>query len=119
VCSLSDLDIVLGKRERAIQILLDTPTDAPQYYQEALKACVVAAAISPTHFQDTVRSRRSYGSVYVCACGCSCAAFMSHLTFAQVKIVATNLIAKGSLNEGVQLLCLVISLSSISVFAVS
>jgi len=69
---------MLGNKEKASELLLETsPENADYFYTDALKACIIAASISQTSFHNTV------------------------------KLVATNLIANGNLDEGVQLLCLV------------
>jgi hypothetical protein len=60
-----------------MEMLLETPSSNPQFFIDALKACIVAASINPASFGNTV------------------------------KLVATNLIANGALDEGVQLLCLI------------
>jgi len=70
-------DILLGKKSRAAQLLLETPVENANYYKDALKACILAASVSQEEFQNTI------------------------------KLVATNLIASNSLNEGVDLLTIV------------
>lgn len=72
-----DFNLTLGEKDKAIDLLLETPSENPQFYADALKACVVAASVSPTTFQNTV------------------------------KLVATNLISNDAIEEGVQLLCLI------------
>jgi hypothetical protein len=67
----------LGQKEKAMELLLETPPDNAMYYADVLKACVVAASLSPETFRNTV------------------------------KLVATSLIANGSVDEGVQLLSLI------------
>jgi len=73
----AELHILLGEKDTAIQYLLKTPATNQNFYRDALKACVVAASMDPTNFKNTV------------------------------KLIATNLIANGEINEGVQLLCLI------------
>eukprot|EP00698_Gefionella_okellyi_P024526 TRINITY_DN8678_c0_g1_i1.p1 TRINITY_DN8678_c0_g1~~TRINITY_DN8678_c0_g1_i1.p1 ORF type:complete len:1078 (-),score=210.28 TRINITY_DN8678_c0_g1_i1:854-4087(-) len=65
----------LGQRDKSLQLLLEIPPDKSISYRDALMACVTAAAMSQQTFQNTV------------------------------KLVATNFIAAGQLDEGVQLLC--------------
>ncbi|XP_071448701.1 WD repeat-containing protein 11-like [Hetaerina americana] len=69
--------ILLGESDRAVQLLLETEMDNPQYYSDAIKACLVATIQSTGTAQSTI------------------------------KLVATNLIANGNVWEGVQLLCLI------------
>ncbi len=59
-----------------------------------MKACVVAAAVSPNSFKDTVGSINRDAFV------------IDTFTVFQVKLVATTLIAGGQLDEGINLLCL-------------
>ena len=75
--SITDFHLTLGQKEKAMELLLETPPDNPMYYADVLKACVVAASLSPDTFRNTV------------------------------KLVATSLIANGSVDEGVQLLSLI------------
>ncbi|XP_063221643.1 WD repeat-containing protein 11-like [Bacillus rossius redtenbacheri] len=69
--------ILLGEMDRAVQLLLETELDNPNYYTDAIKACLVATIQSTGAAQSTI------------------------------KLVATNLIANGNIWEGVQLLCLI------------
>ncbi|KAF4521502.1 hypothetical protein B566_EDAN001802 [Ephemera danica] len=69
--------ILLGQTDRAVQLLLETELDNPNYYTDAIKACLVATIQSTGAAQSTI------------------------------KLVATNLIANGNIWEGVQLLCLI------------
>lgn len=80
---IQDLYILLDEKERAMELMLETPNDHAAFYIDTLKACLLAAALSldtsvttSTHFKTTVR------------------------------LAASNLIAHGHLDEGVQLLCL-------------
>ncbi len=74
-----DLLLCLGSTDEAVRLLLDSEPDGPQYYEDSLRACLVAStAVSPPE--------------------------TPHST---TKLVATNLIAEGKLWEGVQLLCLI------------
>ena len=75
--SITDFHLTLGQKEKAMELLLETPPDNAMYYADVLKACVVAASLSPDTFRNTV------------------------------KLVATSLIANGSVDEGVQLLSLI------------
>jgi WD repeat-containing protein 11 len=72
-----DFSLMLGEKDKAVDLLLETPPENTNFYADALKACVVAASVSPTTFQNTV------------------------------KLVATNLISNDAIEEGVQLLCLI------------
>ncbi|KAJ4431502.1 hypothetical protein ANN_20100 [Periplaneta americana] len=69
--------ILLGEMDRAVQLLLETELENPNYYTDAIKACLVATIQSTGAAQSTI------------------------------KLVATNLIANGNIWEGVQLLCLI------------
>lgn len=74
-----DLMLCLGQKDEAVRLLLETEPDNPCYYEDNLKACLVAStAVSE---KDTPHST--------------------------TKLVATNLIAEGKLWEGVQLLCMI------------
>ncbi|GAM26578.1 hypothetical protein SAMD00019534_097530 [Acytostelium subglobosum LB1] len=74
---LIDRNISLGRSHRAINLLLDTTPDHPDFYMLAVKASVIAASISQEYYQSTM------------------------------KLLANNLIAVGKLDEGVQFLCLI------------
>lgn len=69
--------ILLGEMDRAVQLLLETDFNNPNYYADAIKACLLAA------IQKDTGSAQS-----------------------TIKLVATNFIANGRIWEGVQLLCL-------------
>ncbi|KAG8435620.1 hypothetical protein GDO86_013532 [Hymenochirus boettgeri] len=73
----ADQLLLLGQTDRAVQLLLETSADNPQYYCDSLKACLVTTVTSSGPSQSTI------------------------------KLVATNMIASGKLAEGVQLLCLI------------
>ncbi|GFO31567.1 WD repeat-containing protein 11 [Plakobranchus ocellatus] len=73
----ADSYVQLGQSDRAVQLLLETESEAENYYIDCLKACLVASVRSSGASQSTI------------------------------KLVATNLIASGRLTEGVQLLCLI------------
>ncbi|CAH2322764.1 WD repeat-containing 11 [Pelobates cultripes] len=73
----ADQLLLLGQTDRAVQLLLETSADNPQYYCDSLKACLVTTVTSSGPSQSTI------------------------------KLVATNMIANGKLAEGVQLLCLI------------
>ena len=68
---------VLGDRNTSVQLLTQTPPDHPNFYTDILRACVIAASISPQEYEKTVL----FG--------------------------ATNLLATEYLQEGVQLLLLI------------
>jgi len=70
-------NVYLGQHERAIQLLLETPSNTPNFKADALKACLIAALKSPDALKNTI------------------------------KLVATNFIANTELFEGVQLLSLI------------
>ncbi|KAM8852868.1 WD repeat-containing protein 11 isoform 1-T1 [Synchiropus picturatus] len=73
----ADQLLLLGQTDRAVQLLLETSADNPSYYCDSLKACLVTTITSSGPSQSTI------------------------------KLVATNMIANGKLEEGVQLLCLI------------
>uniref|UniRef100_A0A6I8Q846 WD repeat-containing protein 11 n=1 Tax=Xenopus tropicalis TaxID=8364 RepID=A0A6I8Q846_XENTR len=73
----ADQLLLLGQTDRAVQLLLETSAENPQYYCDSLKACLVTTVTSSGPSQSTI------------------------------KLVATNMIANGKLAEGVQLLCLI------------
>jgi hypothetical protein len=68
---------IVGEKKRAINLLLQTAPDHVNFYADALKACVVAASVSPAEFSSTM------------------------------LVCATNLIATDRLDEGVQMLVLI------------
>eukprot|EP01027_Heterolobosea_sp_BB2_P009361 GEZU01013804.1.p1 GENE.GEZU01013804.1~~GEZU01013804.1.p1 ORF type:complete len:1192 (+),score=267.06 GEZU01013804.1:155-3730(+) len=71
-------EALLGEKENAVSLLLDTPADHKDFFINSLHACVIAATVNdPVHFQHTM------------------------------KFVASNFIASGDLNSGVELLCLI------------
>ncbi|EGC36790.1 hypothetical protein DICPUDRAFT_87252 [Dictyostelium purpureum] len=74
---LIEKNILLGRTPRAVNLLLDTTPDHPDFFNRAMKACVISASISPEYYQNTT------------------------------KLIAENLIAVGKLDEGVQFLCLI------------
>uniref|UniRef100_A0A8C4QUC4 WD repeat domain 11 n=1 Tax=Eptatretus burgeri TaxID=7764 RepID=A0A8C4QUC4_EPTBU len=73
----ADKLLLLGQMDRAVQLLLETGADSPGYYCDSLKACLVTTLPASGPSQSTI------------------------------KLVATNMIASGKLEEGVQLLCLI------------
>jgi WD40 repeat protein len=76
-----ELLLLLNQPHRAVQLLLETdPHSMSDYYVDALKACLIAS----------LQSRREDSTAYPV-----------------VKLVATNLIANGMIDEGSQLLCLI------------
>jgi hypothetical protein len=68
--------LLLGEKDKAIELLLETNPQHPQYYQNLLKSCLIAASQSAEHLKNTV------------------------------KLVSSQLIAEGMIDEGVQLLSL-------------
>ncbi len=76
-----ELLLLLNQPHRAVQLLLETdPHSMDEYYVDALKACLIAS----------LQSRSEDSAAYPV-----------------VKLVATNLIANGMIDEGSQLLCLI------------
>eukprot|EP00160_Parvularia_atlantis_P019869 Unigene7990_Nuclearia_a/m.24522 Unigene7990_Nuclearia_a/g.24522 ORF Unigene7990_Nuclearia_a/g.24522 Unigene7990_Nuclearia_a/m.24522 type:complete len:329 (-) Unigene7990_Nuclearia_a:43-1029(-) len=69
-------NLVLSQYDKAIQLLLETPSNTAGYRADALKACLIAAIKAPANLEHTL------------------------------QVVATSLIANNELLEGVQLLCL-------------
>ncbi|KYQ89082.1 hypothetical protein DLAC_10310 [Tieghemostelium lacteum] len=74
---LIERNILLGRTPRAVNLLLDTTPDNPDFYNRALKASVISASISMDYYQSTT------------------------------KLIAENLIAVGKVDEGVQFLCMI------------
>ncbi len=68
--------LLLGEKDKAIELLLETNPQHPHYYQNLLKSCLIAASQSAEHLKNTV------------------------------KLVSSQLIAEGMIDEGVQLLSL-------------
>lgn len=66
----------MGQFHKAMDIMLSTDSRNPNFYADCLRACVIAAIAEPESCRNTI------------------------------KLVATNLIANGKLNEGVELLVL-------------
>jgi hypothetical protein len=52
--------VLVGRHEKAVELLLETPATHPNYIADSLRACLVAATISPSTFKDTVRTRRVF-----------------------------------------------------------
>jgi hypothetical protein len=48
------LHLLLGRKERAIELLFQTPHTDSRFYQDALKACVIAAAHSKSAFENAI-----------------------------------------------------------------
>ena len=48
------LHLLLGRKERAIELLLQTPHTDSRFYQDALKACVIAATHSKSAFENAI-----------------------------------------------------------------
>lgn len=96
----SSLDLLLGEKDKAMRLLLETPASHSKFYPDMLKACVIAASHSQESFQQTVvpddpfltKSSRSH---------------IRASPLPQVGEVARNMVASGWLEDGVQLLCLV------------
>lgn len=74
-----DLMLCLGQKDEAVRLLLETEPENPNYYEDNLRACLVAS--TSVSEKDTPHST--------------------------TKLVATNLIAEGKLWQGVQLLCMI------------
>lgn len=75
-----DLNIFLNNKQRAVQLLLDNQF-SNDYYSNGLKACLVSTLQINSNDLSTA--------------------------FPVIKLVATNLIANGKIDEGAQLLCLI------------
>lgn len=71
------LHIYLEEKITAVDILLQTPTEEPLYYQNALKACLISSTVNREFFENTM------------------------------KRVSTNLVSSGMVDRGVELLCLI------------
>ena len=69
--------IQINEADRAVQLLLETDSNDPNYHVDSLRACLVATIRSSGASQSTI------------------------------KLVATSLIASGNLEKGVELLCLI------------
>ena len=69
--------IQINEADRAVQLLLETEPNDPNYHVDSLRACLVATIRSSGASQSTI------------------------------KLVATSLIANGHLSKGVELLCLI------------
>ncbi|GFS29359.1 WD repeat-containing protein 11 [Nephila pilipes] len=69
--------LLLGQTDQAVQLLLETESENDSFYEDCLRACLIA----------TVQSSGTSQSI--------------------IKLVSTNLIASGRISEGVQLLCLI------------
>ncbi|GIY91574.1 WD repeat-containing protein 11, partial [Caerostris extrusa] len=69
--------LLLGQTDQAVQLLLETESENDNFYEDCLRACLIA----------TVQSSGTSQSI--------------------IKLVSTNLIASGRISEGVQLLCLI------------
>lgn len=52
---IAEFNLLLGQKDKTIEMLLETPTDNPNFYRDSLKAAVVAATISPDSFKNTVQ----------------------------------------------------------------
>ncbi|KAF2071396.1 hypothetical protein CYY_007290 [Polysphondylium violaceum] len=74
---LIEKNLLLGRNPRAVNLLLDTTPDHPDFFNRAMKACVISASISQEYYQQTT------------------------------KLIAENLIATGKLDDGIQFLCLI------------
>ena len=49
-------EALIGQKENAVSLLLDTPTTHRDFYINSLHACVISASLGdPVHFQHTVR----------------------------------------------------------------
>lgn len=45
----------LDDRESAIQLLLETEPSRPEFLVDSLRACLIAATVSPAAFQDSIK----------------------------------------------------------------
>ncbi|XP_050421580.1 WD repeat-containing protein 11-like [Adelges cooleyi] len=73
----ADKFMLLGEKTKALDLLLSTNVNDPNYYTDALKACLIASIDSNTSNQSTI------------------------------KLVAANLISDNKIDEGIQLLCMI------------
>ena len=49
-------DILLNQHDRAIQLLLETPSNTDNFRADAFKACLLAALRTPDSLENTVRA---------------------------------------------------------------
>jgi hypothetical protein len=86
-------------------LLSGTPENTALYGYDALKAAVIAASMG----QDTFKNTVLFLSISFSFCGADqlwCVE-TKKTPHKQVKMIATNLIANGAVDEGVQLLCII------------
>ncbi|VDP77442.1 unnamed protein product [Echinostoma caproni] len=81
-----------SEHERAVNLLLETRPDCPTYNWNMYKACLLAANASGRLRPSTTPSSAKVAED----------TYMS-----TVKLVATNLLSNGQLDEGIELLCLI------------
>lgn len=74
---MADLQTILGKRAHAADVQLSTPSDDPRFLLDQYRACVIGASVSPELFGQTAR------------------------------LAASNMIASGFVDDGVQMLVLI------------
>ncbi|CAH8543253.1 unnamed protein product [Dicrocoelium dendriticum] len=84
--------ILLGQHERAVSLLLETPPDSSTYTVNMHRACLLAASAS-----GRLRFSNSSGSIQI----------FEDTFLSTVKLVATNLLSNGHLDEGIELLCFI------------
>lgn len=81
-----------GEHERAVNLLLETRPDCPTYDLNMYKACLLAANAS-----GRLQPGSSLSSLQVA----------EDTYLSTVKLVATNLLSSGQIDEGIELLCLI------------
>jgi len=77
----ADFQLLLGHKDKAIELLLESQHDPKHFYADALKACVIAATLSDTALNTSFQNT--------------------------IKLVATTLIAQDQIAAGTQLLTLI------------
>ncbi|CAL8068606.1 unnamed protein product [Calicophoron daubneyi] len=86
--------VVLGQHERAVSLLLETPPNSNEYSLNMYRACLLAAYASGKLTNSSMEPK-----------------FPSEVAadtyLSTVKLVATNLLSSGQVDEGVELLCLI------------
>ncbi|VDQ12255.1 unnamed protein product [Trichobilharzia regenti] len=86
-----DTLLMIGQPDRAVNLLLETPVDSNLYSLNMHRACLLAANAT----------RKS------CLSGPSIDQSVEDTYLSTVKLVATNLLSNGRINEGIGLLCLI------------
>jgi hypothetical protein len=105
------VDILLGEKERASELMLETPSDHPAFYIDSLKACLLAATINNNNNNNNMSSNNTGNNAPAATTTTTTTMHIATPFKTTMKLVASNLIAHGYLDEGVQLLCLLDSQS--------